>query len=154
MISSPDIDRTRRDAVAALQSSRDVARRAVAAVCRLEDAAVAPLLLAWLLQQDFRSGVEEQEEREGRKSGGRHDIEIERMVLSLPYSTTNDVRVRAALQSNTSVCLRGDLVARLLCSRAKDGKEARLGQALQGLSARDAAALLWLYACAKWSVKR
>ena len=149
MISSPDIDRTRRDAVAALQSSRDVARRAVAAVCRLEDAAVAPLLLAWLLQQDFRSGVEEQEEREGG-----HDIEIERMVLSLPYSTTNDVRVRAALQSNTSVCLRGDLVARLLRTRAKDGKEARLGQALQGLSARDAAALLWLYACAKWSVKR
>ena len=89
-----------------------------------------------LLQQDFRSGVEKQEEREGRKSGG-YDIEIERMVLSLPYSTTNDVRVRAALQFNTSVCLRGDLAARLLRSLAKDGKEALLGQALQWLSALD-----------------
>jgi hypothetical protein len=155
MLSSPDIDRTRRDALAALQASQDVVRRAVAAVRALGDPIIAPLLLAWLLREESRLGVEAkglQEGQQGRESGGGHDVTIERMVSSLPLTVTNDPRVRAALQC--SCLVRGDLISRLLQLRARENKAASWVQAVAGLGWRDAAALVWLYACTEWSVLR
>lgn len=141
MLSGPDIDRARRDARAAMQTSQAVMRRAVSAVCALEDPHLTPLLLAWLLREERDVGHDGQAGDETREV---HDLEIERMIILLPQSASDDARVRAALLSSRHV--RGPLLSRLLQIQAG----LSWADAVTGLNARDIAALISLHLRSKW----
>lgn len=146
MLSSPDIDRARRDARAAAHVSQDVLRRAVSTACALADPQLTPLLLAWILQEEQDEG--DQGQLEDQCAAG-HDVDIERMIISLPRSAADDARLRAALQS--SRCVRGALLSRLLQIQAGQTSWAH---AVSGLSVRDFFALFWLCLRSKWAVER
>jgi hypothetical protein len=146
MLSSPDIDRARRDARAATQASLDMLRRAVAVACTLADPHLTPPLLAWLLREEQSVGGQGQTDED---CGGGPDFEIERMILSLPRAVVDNAHVRAALQS--SRCVRGALVSRLLQLQA--GQSSWL-HCVAGLGLRDIGALFWMYVRLRWSDNR
>lgn len=143
MLSGPDIDRARRDARAAMQTNQAVTRQAVSAVCALEDPHLTPLLLAWLLREDCDVGHDGQAGDETREA---HDFEIERMIVLLPQSASDDARVRAALLSSRRV--RGPLLSRLLQIQAG---RVSWADAVTGLNARDILALFSMHLRSKWA---
>jgi hypothetical protein len=139
MLSSPDVDRERRDVQAAMKVSQEVTRRAVAAACGLDDPRLAPLLLAWLL-------------REGGQGGGGCDGQVEGMVMKLSRDSrevVRDVRVRAAVE--VSCCVRGRVLGRLL--QMGSGEISWRG-AVEGLGASDVMAMVRLHVRGLWSNKR
>jgi hypothetical protein len=146
MLSSPDIDRTRRDALTAFQISQDVLRRAVAAACALTDPHLTTLLVSWLLREGWGCDWGQDQQRNIHE---RHDHQIELMVLALPQNISNDARLHAALASSS--CVRGCLVLKLLQIRNGD---LSFRDAVRGLGAYDAAVLVGLYACQIWATKR
>jgi hypothetical protein len=143
MLSSPDIERARRDARAATQFSQDLLRRAVSTACALADPHLTALLLAWLLRAERDVGDQVQVEEEGGES---HNVELERMILMLPRIVLDDARLRAALQS--SRCVRGALLSRLLQIHAG---QTTWALAITEMRNRDILALFWLHVRSKWA---
>jgi hypothetical protein len=138
MLSSPDVDRARRDTLAALRASQDVMRHAFAAACSLPDPHLMSVLISWLLRED--SG------QQGEAVFLEHHAEIERLLMSLPLSVAGDARVRAAL--GASGCMHRSLMVKLLQVRCG---ETSLRRAVEGLSVKNAARLVWLHA--KWTAR-
>ena len=138
MLSSPDVDRARRDTLAALRASQDVMRRAFAAACSLRDPQLMAVTISWLLREDA--------EQQGEANFLELDAEMERLLMCLPLHVAGDARVRAALAA--SGCLRRALTVKLLQVR---GGETSLRRAVEGLSVKNAAHLVWLYA--KWTAR-